>query len=183
MLPFTEGGASSSSATAAGHMDEEPKGPPDGPVPQQAASYKEAVIGTADRGPISSSDEAGEVSAARAKRSPTTPSAKEIDEHEVSHFPRRVWCRHCIAGSGRLDAKASVSQDTRDEGIDTVVCDYGTFNDMETEGEDMLEDAPLHSPVLFAKDRRFGKVFANVCEHKGVNQHAVQTFRDYLRRR
>ena len=30
--------------------------------------------------------------------SPTLPSAAEIDDHRICHFPYRNWCPHCVAG-------------------------------------------------------------------------------------
>ena len=34
-------------------------------------------------------------------QSPLLPSAKEIDEHNLTHFPYRSWCRHCVRGRGK----------------------------------------------------------------------------------
>ena len=29
---------------------------------------------------------------------PNKPSKKEIEEHRVTHWPFRSWCRHCVRG-------------------------------------------------------------------------------------
>ena len=36
----------------------------------------------------------------RPLRSPDQPTLEERLAHEVSHFPYRAWCRHCVAGRG-----------------------------------------------------------------------------------
>ena len=30
--------------------------------------------------------------------SPVLPSAAEIEDHRICHYPYRNWCRHCVAG-------------------------------------------------------------------------------------
>ena len=37
---------------------------------------------------------------ATALPSPTQPTLKEIQEHELTHLPPRSWCRHCLRGRG-----------------------------------------------------------------------------------
>ena len=39
----------------------------------------------------------------KATKMPTTPSRYEVEEHEVSHYPYRAWCRSCVASAGRRD--------------------------------------------------------------------------------
>ena len=127
------------------------------------------------------SDEMGEKADAKVKRRPAAPTPREIEEHEASHYPFRSWCRHCVAGSGRLDGHAAVSKDSRDEGIDTIAVDYGYFNDIAKGVTDdtAATGAPAtpaamdiegkhktHTPILFAGDRRFGAVFAAVVPEK-----------------
>ena len=34
-------------------------------------------------------------------QSPLLPSTAEIDEHNLTHFPYRSWCRHCVRGRGK----------------------------------------------------------------------------------
>ena len=141
------------------------------------------------------SDEMGEKADAKVKRRPAAPTPREIEEHEASHYPYRAWCRHCVAGSGRLDGHAAVSKDSRDEGIDTIAVDYGYFNDIAKGVTDdtAATGAPAtpaamdiegkhktHTPILFAGDRRFGAVFAAVVPEKGVNTHAVGALREFI---
>ena len=53
-------------------------------------------------------EELGERVEAKAKIRPVAPSAKEIAEHEVSHYPYREWCRYCVASAGRRDGHKRV---------------------------------------------------------------------------
>ena len=36
---------------------------------------------------------------------PYKPSQDEVDDHYLTHFPFRSWCRHCIRGRGRSKAE------------------------------------------------------------------------------
>ena len=31
---------------------------------------------------------------------PISPTKAEVEEHEITHFPPRAWCQHCVAGHG-----------------------------------------------------------------------------------
>ena len=48
----------------------------------------------------------------RIARSPSEPTSRDRDFHEVLHIPLRSWCKHCIMGRGkdcyhmRLDEKS-----------------------------------------------------------------------------
>ena len=43
----------------------------------------------------------------RAKHVPPTVSQCEFDVHQISHFPFRSWCDHCVRGKAREDAHPS----------------------------------------------------------------------------
>ena len=34
-------------------------------------------------------------------QSPLLPTPAEIEEHNLTHFPYRSWCRHCVRGRGK----------------------------------------------------------------------------------
>ena len=36
-------------------------------------------------------------------RTPAQPSRAEREEHELSHFPYRSWCDHCVRGRAKDD--------------------------------------------------------------------------------
>ena len=68
--------------------------------------------------------EQGERFDGRTKVRPILPSANEIAEHEVTHYPYRDWCRDCVASAGRRDGHKRVSDADRDAGIATIAADY-----------------------------------------------------------
>ena len=39
-----------------------------------------------------------EAQAPRAARAPSQPSAKDVELHELTHCPPRIWCEHCVRG-------------------------------------------------------------------------------------
>ena len=70
-------------------------------VPDAAAPDEQPQQGDAEDllQPTHDNDEAEEdVEPKRFAPSPTLPSAAEIDEHRICHFPFRSWCPHCVAG-------------------------------------------------------------------------------------
>ena len=53
---------------------------------------------------------------------PLLPSAREVDEHNISHLPFRNWCPHCVKGRGR---EADHRRQPRTErGVDEFHLDY-----------------------------------------------------------
>ena len=44
------------------------------------------------------------------------PSAKEVEEHERTHIPFRIWCEHCIMGRGKEDHHRT-RDDSKQEGF------------------------------------------------------------------
>ena len=91
---------------------------------------------------------------------PRTPSKAEWERHVVSHMPFRDWCRHCVAGRG-LDRRHQ-RHPRHDDQYPLVCIDYGYLSGDAT-------------PMLVAKDRRTGMVFALPVERKGAaDPHAVE---------
>ena len=39
--------------------------------------------------------------AQKVARDPGTPAQAEREEHEVTHWPYRAWCDHCVNGRGK----------------------------------------------------------------------------------
>ena len=58
---------------------------------------------------------------------PLLPSAREVDEHNISHLPFRSWCPHCIKGRGReADHRR---QPHTERGVDEFHLDYCFLGD------------------------------------------------------
>ena len=49
---------------------------------------------------MSADAEVDEGRAPRIQKKPMAPTKAEVEEHEVTHFPPRAWCKHCMAGYG-----------------------------------------------------------------------------------
>ena len=49
-------------------------------------------------------DEWGESSPMRGRPVPEKPTAQEIEQHNLDHYPYRSWCRCCVAAAGRADS-------------------------------------------------------------------------------
>ena len=50
------------------------------------------------------------------------PLQKEIEDHEISICPQRVWCRICVLGCGEVGPRQR--QDEGDPVVATISCDY-----------------------------------------------------------
>lgn len=54
---------------------------------------------------------------------PAQPLQAERDAHEVNHLPYRSWCRHCVRGKAKSDARKLVDAEQQ-HGVPTVYMDY-----------------------------------------------------------
>ena len=93
-------------------------------------------------------------------RSLGTPSKADWERHVVSHMPFRDWCRHCVVG--RSLERRHQRHPGHDDQYPLVCIDYGYLSGVVT-------------PMLVAKDRRTGMVFALSDERKGAaDPHTVE---------
>ena len=79
----------------------------------------------------------------RMKPKPGEPTAKEIEEHRITHVPYRAWCEDCVFGKC-VEAAHRRGQSAEELGANTVVIDYGYLTEkpknwVETEGEEKTE--------------------------------------------
>ena len=97
---------------------------------------------------------------------PRTPSKAEWERHVVSHMPFRDWCRHCVAGRG-LERRHQKHPGHDDQyPFVCIACGH------------LSGDA---TPMLVAKDRRTGMVFALPVETKGAaDPHAVEKLAEWV---
>ena len=82
-------------------------------------------------------------------RAPEAPTQAEIDERNASHCPRRMWCRHCVKGSGKSDAHRQLEAEAEHR-KPTISCDYCFMG----EREDAEEMDSKCMPILVVKDHR-----------------------------
>ncbi len=115
----------------------------------------------------------------KVRTKPVQPSQREIEEHEVSHYPYRNWCRYCVAAKGRRDKHASVSENTAKDVV-CIVYDYGFFTSREDEGKPEEELEKKYTPFLAIKDDETETVFADVVHRKGVEDWSVKVCVDHV---
>ena len=64
--------------------------------------------------------DAAEAQPARPGRVPVLPSEAEMEQHELTHFPFRNWCRHCVRAKG----KESPHHESSPGGVSKCAADY-----------------------------------------------------------
>ena len=52
---------------------------------------------------------------------PRQPSEQERIEHEMTHFPCRSWCRHCVRRKGRKEDCRKASEEERDRFLKSIL--------------------------------------------------------------
>ena len=112
-------------------------------------------------------DCAGEARKARMPADPGRPTQKEVDEHNLSHWPFRSWCPHCV--KGKAVSTPHHRADHREErlhvtGVPTVSLDY-CWADGEDDEDDEKRD---HSPILIIYIDLIDALYAVATKKKGV---------------
>ena len=109
-------------------------------------------------------------------RSPSDPTAAEVEEHEsTGHVQYRTWCRHCVAGRGIGQQHRTREEELRaQDGLPVIPSDY-TF--MSQGG---VEDGRA-KPILVVKDSRTSSVAATFVDAKGPTPYAVKYFANFLK--
>ena len=99
-------------------------------------------------------------------RSPTTPTAEEIEEHEaLGHAVHRTWCGHCMRARGMHEQHREVEH--RDDALPTLHMDYFFFNEKD-------DDNKEHGlPHLQVKDSVSKMCWASPVPAKGADAFAV----------
>ena len=109
-------------------------------------------------------------------RSPSDPTAAEVEEHEATgHVQYRTWCKHCVAGRGIGQQHRTREEELRaQDGLPVIASDY-TF--MSQSG---AEDGRA-KPILVVKDSRTSSVAATFVDAKGPTPYAVKYFTNFLK--
>ena len=96
--------------------------------------------------------------------SPMKPSAEDVEQHNLTHFPYRSWCSACVKAKGREDAHPRDAQTEEDKtGLPIVSLDYQSIND-DTEAEIKL---------IIGKCESTGNVIAHTVLCKGLGDEWV----------
>ena len=96
---------------------------------------------------------------ARASQSiPVKPSAREIQDHMISHMPSWSWCGHCVRGRGRAHHRLAADEDEKSRRRSRIHMDYFYLSKKEEEA----------LPLLAILDEKTQRVFSLSMPCKGV---------------
>ena len=100
------------------------------------------------------------------------PTPSEFADHCITHFPFRVWCRHCLEGRGREFAHEHHRGDKDVRSVPVVSFDYCFISDVgEIKTAEEFEAASDGAvKILVARDSRSKSVFAHVVPVKGIDE-------------
>ena len=116
----------------------------------------------------------GAVSKPSVMPSPYTPSKKEVEEHEVAHWPYRSWCPDCVRGRGRPTPHRGKHDYMKEIGEPMVVGDYCYLS-----GKDRQDGQG--APILVLREVRSGATTAMLVPNKGDStQWVVNRVADWM---
>lgn len=99
------------------------------------------------------------------------PTRKEIEEHGVTHWPFRSWCRHCMMGRAQGSPHYARGESEREfcrHGPPTISLDH-CFLGAAGEGE-----TALGSPFLVLVDNASEAIYAIACSTKACTPWVVE---------
>ena len=67
--------------------------------------------------------------AQKTARSPSMPTAKDVEDHDLTHCPYRSWCDHCVKGQAKDDGHSTIKGDLADSSVVRVALDYCFFQE------------------------------------------------------
>ena len=110
-----------------------------------------------------------------AVRQPTRPSPEEIATHNLTHWPAKPWCPHCVAGRGRDEVHKSIAASRVDAVQALIMCDY-MFTADPKQAHDHL------TGVVFS-DTSGGGVWASIVPGKGslLGTYGISSALSFLR--
>ena len=86
----------------------------------------------------------------RVRPDPEKPTARERQEHDITHYPYRSWCRHCQRGRGASRphrARSDADRDFSKGRVPTISLDH-CFLGSEDMGPDGVAIPALENPFL-----------------------------------
>jgi hypothetical protein len=115
-------------------------------------------------------EEGGEQVRVKLPRTPSTPTAIEIQEHLLTgHAVYRSWCPHCVRGKGVKDHHPAAVPGGESD-VPTISLDYGYLG-AEGGGQQGDEEAEAdgQSPFIVVQDGKSKSIFAHLIPQKGVH--------------
>ena len=113
----------------------------------------------------------------RVPHDPGKPTAKELAEHLLLHWPFRSWCRHCVRGRGVASPHKSRTDEDRDFGrgrIPTVSMDHCFL------GSASNEESAHENPFLVLYDNETESIFAIAVHSKSTKPWIVEYVKNVL---
>eukprot|EP00971_Amphidinium_carterae_P118003 2337676-Amphidinium_carterae.2 len=99
---------------------------------------------------------------------PTSPTEEEKRYHNLTHYPCKEWCEHCVCGRGRED-RHHTQKEMEQQGTPVVQLDYSFL----TDGESQV-------PLLAAIDNVYHRMMATWVPLKGADEYAVKSIRMFI---
>ena len=99
------------------------------------------------------------------------PTPAQREAHELTHFPFRRWCEHCVRGQATGDQHRSVSSDMKMSTVQRLHMDYGFLKEDGAKTEDehgVEESARLSLTMLVTLETLCGSVWAYALESKSA---------------
>ena len=100
---------------------------------------------------------------------PKAPTAREWEEHMVSHWPCRSWCEHCVRGKAKANPHRTVERESE---IRIVGIYYMWMTSEEDHGGDRLHRI---MSILMSADQKTGWIGACVVPEQGEHWYAVKS--------
>jgi len=121
----------------------------------------------AENGSEGDDDEEDEVKEGRVaigRKSPTDPTNKEMEEHELTHTPFRSWCEHCVKPRARnAHHRQRAPEDPLEEvKVPRVHMDYFFMS--------RKDESASSNPLLVVADERTGARYARAVGQKGLGE-------------
>ena len=120
---------------------------------------------------------------AKGIRCENKPSPQEVEEHEKTHVPFRIWCQHCVMGRGKEDhhrRKRDGPQNVRKICWDYM---YMKENPTNTKHRDEIVEGE-GNPIIVMKDSwsvgGSGGILAFAVPNKGMDEYAIQRGSTYV---
>ena len=112
----------------------------------------------------------GEGARIRRLGDPRLPSAKEVEEHYLTHVPYRNWCPHCVRGRGKdLDHRRAIEDERKIREFSFDYCFPG-------------DEKGFRLTVLVGRERTTGMTMASVVPVKGTSgQFAAMKVLEFVR--
>lgn len=113
----------------------------------------------------------------RYKLRPSNPSAREIEEHNITHISYRAWCPACVMEHCKNDPHKRTG---RESNIPIVSIDYTYMTRDKMRDQQKHHDDPKNMPTLHMHDRQSRMLKSEIVPAKGANQHAADALRRFI---